>query len=73
MYGATIGKLGILKIPATVNYTAITKLDFYKKKYKCKCAVSENWGERTLSLPFHLNLNKKKINFICKIILNFLS
>jgi len=60
------------KIPATVNYTAITKLHYYKKKYKTKSQVSENWGDRTVSLPFHLKLNKKKIDFICKTILNFL-
>tara|TARA_B100000579_G_C22846678_1_gene864815 strand:- start:2100 stop:3203 length:1104 start_codon:yes stop_codon:yes gene_type:complete len=66
-------ELFLKKIPATVNYTAITKLDFYKKKYRTKCLVSEDWGDRTLSLPFHLKLTKKNIDFICKTILEFLS
>ena len=64
-------ELFLNKIPATVNYTAITKLHFYKKKYKTRCPVSEDWGDRTLSLPFHLKLTKKNIDFICKIVLKF--
>ena len=46
------------KIPATVNYTAITKLAFYKKKYKTKCPVSENWGMNII-ITISFKTNKK--------------
>ena len=65
-------ELFLRKIPATVNYTAVTKLNFYKKKYNAKCPNSEKWGDRTLSLPFHLRLTKKNIDYICQTVLKFL-
>ena len=48
----------------TVNYRSITELTYYKKKYKYKCKVSEKWGRQTLSLPFHLKINNKDIDYI---------
>ena len=55
------------KIFVTVNFKSITSLNFYKKKYKVKnCLNSSEWGEKTLSLPFHAKLKEKEINEICK-------
>ena len=51
-------------IQVTVNYRSITELTYYKKKYKYKCKVSEKWGRQTLSLPFHLKINNKDIDYI---------
>tara|TARA_B100000886_G_scaffold194781_1_gene134197 strand:- start:911 stop:2029 length:1119 start_codon:yes stop_codon:yes gene_type:complete len=51
-------------IQVTVNYRSITELTYYKKKYKFKCGVSEKWGQQTLSLPFHLKIKKKDIDYI---------
>ena len=51
-------------IQVTVNYRSITELTYYKKKYKFQCSVSEKWGQQTLSLPFHLKINKKDIDYI---------
>ena len=60
------------KIPVTVNYKAISQLSFYKKKYKSDCKISENWGSRTFSLPFHLNLTKKQINYITNTLIDII-
>ena len=55
------------KIFVTVNFKSITSLSFYKKKYKVKnCLNSNEWGEKTLSLPFHAKLKEKEINEIYK-------
>lgn len=51
-------------IQITVNYRSITDLTYYKKKYKFKCKASEKWGQQTLSLPFHLKISNKDINYI---------
>ena len=54
-------------IPTTVNYKSILDLTFYKKKYKNqKCKNSLKWGNETLSLPFHLKLSMREINYIIK-------
>ncbi len=52
-------------IQVTVNYRSITELTYYKKKYKFKCNEGEKWGRQTLSLPFHLKISKKNIDYIC--------
>ena len=52
-------------IQVTVNYRSITDLTYYKKKYKYKCRISEKWGRQTLSLPFHLKISEKDIDYIC--------
>ena len=57
----------MIRIPVTINYKAISELKYYKKKYAIKdCRESIKWGNRTLSLPLHLNLNFKHLNFIIK-------
>ncbi len=60
------------KIFVTVNFKSITKLSFYKKKYKkTKCPISEKWGSEQLSLPFHAKLKDFEIKSICTEIKNF--
>ena len=62
-----IRDLFMIRIPVTINYKAISELKYYKKKYAIKdCRESIKWGNRTLSLPLHLNLNFKHLNFIIK-------
>ena len=60
-------------IPVTVNYRSIQKLKYYKTKYKnISCPISEDYGEKTLSLPFHLSLTEKQIKFISNKVNSFL-
>ena len=55
------------KIFVTVNFKSITKLSYYKKKYKNKkCLNSDIWGEQCLSLPFHAKMKKSEIEQIHK-------
>lgn len=68
-----IRDLFMKKIPVTINYKAISELEYYKKKYAIKdCRESIKWGDRTLSLPLHLNLNFKQLNFIIKNLKNII-
>ena len=58
----------------TVNYRSILDLYYYKKKYKSQlknCPNSKEWGQETLSLPFHLKLTLDEIKKIKKEIKNF--
>jgi UDP-4-amino-4-deoxy-L-arabinose-oxoglutarate aminotransferase len=53
----------------TINYTSITQLNFYKKKYLLRDAmfpVSTNWGKGTISLPFYSSIKEKTQKFIIK-------
>ena len=60
------------KIFVTVNFKSITKLSYYKNKYKNKkCSKSEIWGEQCLSLPFHAKMKKSEIEQIYKQLINF--
>ena len=55
------------KIFVTVNFKSITKLSYYKKKYKNKkCLNSDIWGEQCLSLPFHAKMKTSEIGQIHK-------
>jgi dTDP-4-amino-4,6-dideoxygalactose transaminase len=59
--------LNINNIPTTVNYRSILDLTYYKKKYKKQyCKNSLIWGNESLSLPFHLKLKVKEIDYIIK-------
>ena len=50
----------------TVNFNSITRLNYYKKKYKKpRCPISEKWGLEQLSLPFHVKLRDDEIKTIC--------
>ena len=60
------------KIFVTVNFQSITKLSYYKNKYKnSSCPNSVQWGNETLSLPFHSKISKKEINTILNCLKNF--
>ena len=53
----------------TVNYRSILNLYYYKKKYKLQvrnCPNSNEWGQETLSLPFHLKLTLNEVKKIKK-------
>lgn len=56
-------------IYTTINYTSITQLNFYKKKYSLRDTmfpISANWGEGTISLPFYSSIKEKTQNYIIK-------
>jgi len=64
-----ISKIKKVGIQATVNYTPLHKLTYFKnqKQYKQKVFPhAENIGKRVLSLPFYPDMSPKKIDFICK-------
>tara|TARA_B100000941_G_C28478966_1_gene540943 strand:- start:203 stop:1318 length:1116 start_codon:yes stop_codon:yes gene_type:complete len=58
-------------IQVTVNYRSISDLKYYKKKYKINCKNSQKWGRETLSIPFHLRITNKDINYIHTCIKDF--
>jgi dTDP-4-amino-4,6-dideoxygalactose transaminase len=58
-------------IGCTVNYKSLTQLSYYKKKYNLKDKYFKNaidWGKGTLSLPFYLNIPKKKQVHVIKVL-----
>jgi len=60
------------QINHTVNYRSILNLNYYKKKYnKQSCKLSEIWGNRTISLPFHNKITEKNIILIAKVLKNY--
>ena len=60
------------QINHTVNYRSILNLNYYKKKYnKQLCKLSDIWGNRTISLPFHNKITEKNIILIAKVIKNY--
>ncbi len=59
--------LTVQKIFVTVNFKSVTKLSYYRNKYKNKkCFNSEIWGDQTLSLPFHTKIKISEINEVYK-------
>jgi len=57
------------QINHTVNYRSILNLSYYKKKYnKQSCKLSDIWGKRTISLPFHNKINEKNVIHIAKVL-----
>ena len=60
------------KIFVTVNFKSVADLNYYKKKYKTiDCKKSKQWGEETLSLPFHSKIKENEIRIISKKIQEF--
>ena len=50
-----------------MNFKSISELNYYKKKYKISnCLISKEWGDKTLSLPFHIKLTEKEIKEVSK-------
>lgn len=59
-------------IGCTVNYTSVTKFNYYRKKYKFNSNQfknSENWGSGTLSLPFYPRINREEQDYVIKKVL----
>ncbi len=64
------------KIQLQKHYTPTYRFTYYKKKYKINIrnfGNTEKFFNNSFSLPLHLNLNKRKINYICKSILEVLN
>lgn len=60
-------KLGEAQIGTTVNYRAVTTMDFYKNRYGFKSGDfknSENWGDGTLSLPLFPAMKEPEQNYV---------
>lgn len=56
-------------IGCTVNYKAITELNYYKKKYNLKSSNYKNsikWGKGTISLPFYPNIKRSDQIYVIK-------
>lgn len=56
-------------IGCTVNYKAVTELNYYKKKYNLKSSNyknSINWGRGTISLPFYPNIKRAEQIYVIK-------
>ena len=69
-------KLGEMQVGATVNYRAVTTMNFYKKKYQLQSKtyeVSETWGEGTLTIPLFENMKSEEQDYVIDILLNEVS
>ena len=60
-------KLEANNVQTGIHYKPNHQLKFYKNK-KNKLPVSDNLYERILTLPLHLDLTIKQINFICSLL-----
>ena len=61
--------LNNFNIGATVNYSSVTSLNYYKKKYKLKnndYPVSIKWGNGTISIPLYPTIKKKDQEYVIK-------
>ena len=69
-------KLGQMQVGATVNYRAITTMNFYKQKYQIQSdsyEISETWGEGTLSIPLFEDMKSEEQDYVIDILLNEVS
>jgi len=69
-------KLGEMQVGATVNYRAVTTMNFYKQKYQIqskKYEISETWGEGTLTIPLFENMKSEEQDYVIDILLNEVS
>ena len=69
-------KLGKKQVGATVNYRAVTTMNFYKQKYQLQSKpyeVSEKWGEGTLTIPLFENMKSGEQDYVIDILLNEVS
>ena len=69
-------KLGEKQVGATVNYRAVTTMNFYKQKYQLQSKpyeVSEKWGEGTLTIPLFENMKSGEQDYVIDILLNEVS
>jgi dTDP-4-amino-4,6-dideoxygalactose transaminase len=64
--------LGEANIGATVNYRAVTSMDFYKNKYRINeedFPMSKFWGEGTLSIPLFPGMTEDEQSYVITILL----
>jgi UDP-4-amino-4-deoxy-L-arabinose-oxoglutarate aminotransferase len=69
-------KLGEMQVGATVNYRAVTTMNFYRQKYQLQSKtfeVSETWGEGTLTIPLFENMKSEEQDYVIDILLNEVS
>ena len=69
-------KLGEMQVGATVNYRAVTTMNFYKIKYQLQSKtyeVSETWGEGTLTIPLFENMKSEEQDYVIDILLKEVS
>jgi dTDP-4-amino-4,6-dideoxygalactose transaminase len=55
----------------TINYTSVTNLNYYKKKYKIKpndFNISNILGKSVISLPFHTNIKRSDQEYVAAIL-----
>jgi len=60
-------KLGEAHIGVAVNYRAIHLLTYFRKKFGYKKGgfpFAEDIGDRTISLPFYVNLQSEDIKYV---------
>jgi dTDP-4-amino-4,6-dideoxygalactose transaminase len=62
-------KLEVNNVQTGIHYKPNHQLKFYENK-KNKLPISDNLYERILTLPLHLDLTSKQINFICSLLKN---
>jgi dTDP-4-amino-4,6-dideoxygalactose transaminase len=58
-------------IMCTINYTSVTNLNYYKKKYQLKASnfnISNLVGKSVISLPFHTNINRGDQEYVATIL-----
>lgn len=58
-------------IMCTINYTSVTDLNYYKKKYKLKARdfnISNILGRSVISLPFHTNIKRNDQKYVASIL-----
>ncbi len=61
--------LNKFNIGATINYSSVTNLNYYRKKYKLKNSdypISLKWGNGTISLPFYPNIKKTDQEYVIR-------
>ncbi len=62
------------KIGFGIHYRSINSMSYYKKNFgwsKANAPISFDVGENIISLPLYPHLTKNKIDYICKVIINF--
>jgi dTDP-4-amino-4,6-dideoxygalactose transaminase len=60
-------------IMCTINYTSVTDLNYYKKKYKLKTKdfnISNILGRSVISLPFYTNIKSSDQRYVASILKN---
>lgn len=68
-----LSELGECKIGTTVNYRAVSLMNYYQKKYKLNInmfPISEYWGNGTISLPLFPSMKSEEQDYVIETITN---